>query len=59
MNESENVIEGEDAVKEYCLRIRIPKSFWDKNSAMRDPVIFRMNKDTPHHRTGTLFTWRK
>jgi glutamyl/glutaminyl-tRNA synthetase len=51
----ERMYKGEDAVKEYCLRIRIPTSFWPKNSAMRDPVIFRMNKETSHHRTGTKY----
>jgi len=46
---------GDPSVAAYCLRIRTPKERWAKNSAMRDPVIYRMNADTPHHRTGTKY----
>jgi len=42
---------GTKGFEEWCLRIRIPTSFWKRNSAMRDPVIYRMNTETPHHRT--------
>lgn len=34
-----------------CIRAKL--SVDNPNKAMRDPVIYRCNVDTPHHRTGT------
>lgn len=34
-----------------CIRAKV--SVDDPNKAMRDPVIYRCNVETPHHRTGT------
>ncbi|KAK4168070.1 putative glutamate--tRNA ligase, cytoplasmic [Cladorrhinum sp. PSN259] len=41
---------SEDGVK-WCIRAKV--SVDNPNKAMRDPVIYRCNVDTPHHRTGT------
>ncbi|GFP55638.1 hypothetical protein ACSS6W_008989 [Trichoderma asperelloides] len=38
----------------HCIRAKV--SYDNPNKAMRDPVIYRCNVDTPHHRTGT--TWK-
>ncbi|ADM11114.1 glutamyl tRNA synthetase [Encephalitozoon intestinalis ATCC 50506] len=46
----EEMISGE--ASGYCLRAKIDMS--NCNKAMRDPVIFRMNK-SPHHRTGDKY----
>lgn len=35
----------------HCIRAKL--SYDNPNKAMRDPVIYRCNVDTPHHRTGT------
>ncbi|EFX00299.1 glutamyl-tRNA synthetase [Grosmannia clavigera kw1407] len=37
-----------------CIRAKI--SYDDNNKTMRDPVIYRVNIETAHHRTGT--TWK-
>ncbi|CAG8972139.1 hypothetical protein HYALB_00008145 [Hymenoscyphus albidus] len=37
-----------------CIRAKL--SVDNPNKAMRDPVIYRCNVETPHHRTGT--TWK-
>ncbi|KAK4225469.1 putative glutamate--tRNA ligase, cytoplasmic [Podospora fimiseda] len=41
---------SEEGVK-WCIRAKV--SVDNPNKAMRDPVIYRCNIDTPHHRTGT------
>ncbi|KAK6498727.1 hypothetical protein TWF481_011302 [Arthrobotrys musiformis] len=37
----------------FCVRAKI--SVDDPNKALRDPVIYRCNVETPHHRTGTAW----
>jgi glutamyl-tRNA synthetase len=41
---------GTDEGRRWCLRAKM--SVDNPNKAMRDPVIYRCNIDTPHHRTG-------
>ncbi|CAK7274748.1 hypothetical protein SEPCBS119000_006330 [Sporothrix epigloea] len=38
----------------HCIRAKI--SYDDNNKTLRDPVIYRVNVETAHHRTGT--TWK-
>ncbi|CAK7270186.1 hypothetical protein SEPCBS57363_003977 [Sporothrix epigloea] len=38
----------------HCIRAKI--SYDDNNKTLRDPVIYRVNIETAHHRTGT--TWK-
>jgi glutamyl-tRNA synthetase len=45
---------GSEEGKRWCLRAKM--SVDNPNKAMRDPVIYRVNVGTPHHRTGT--TWK-
>lgn len=45
---------GSDEGRKWCLRAKM--SVDNPNKAMRDPVIYRVNADTPHHRAGT--TWK-
>lgn len=45
---------GSEEGKKWCLRAKM--SVDNPNKAMRDPVIYRVNVGTPHHRTGT--TWK-
>ncbi|OLY80610.1 putative glutamate-tRNA ligase, cytoplasmic [Smittium mucronatum] len=46
------IVMGSEEGQRYCLRAKI--SVDDKNKAMRDPVIYRVNL-TPHHRTGSVY----
>ncbi|VBB75747.1 Putative glutamyl-tRNA synthetase, cytoplasmic [Podospora comata] len=47
----EEMKKGSEEGVRYCLRAKL--SVDNPNKAMRDPVIYRCNVDTPHHRTGT------
>lgn len=47
------MIAGEDKAQSWCIRARL--SVDDPNKAMRDPVLYRCNRDVPHHRTGTKY----
>ena len=42
---------GTEQGRKWCLRAKM--SVDNPNKAMRDPVIYRCNVDTPHHRCGT------
>lgn len=42
---------GTEEGLKHCLRAKV--SVDNPNKAMRDPVIYRCNVETPHHRTGT------
>merc|ERR1712093_892270 len=53
-NRDKSMEEGSDIGRKYCTRAKM--SVDNPNKAMRDPVIYRRNVDTPHHRTGT--TWK-
>lgn len=48
------MMNGSESGRKWCLRAKM--SVDNPNKAMRDPVIYRVNADTPHHRTGT--TWK-
>jgi glutamyl-tRNA synthetase len=50
----EEMKEGTEKGQTYCIRAKM--SVDNPNKAMRDPVIYRCNIETPHHRTGT--TWK-
>lgn len=43
---------GTEEGKRWCLRAKM--SVDNPNKAMRDPVIYRVNSDVPHHRTGCV-----
>ncbi|KAK0667026.1 tRNA synthetases class I, catalytic domain-containing protein [Cercophora samala] len=47
----EEMKKGSEEGVAHCLRAKL--SVDNPNKAMRDPVIYRCNVDTPHHRTGT------
>ena len=42
----------------YCARVMV-STMQDLNKAMRDPVIYRCNVETPHARTGFKYKVRK
>ena len=47
------MIEGKEEAQIFCLRAKM--SVDDNNKAMRDPVIYRCQKNVPHHRTGMKY----
>ena len=47
----EEMKQGSVEGQQHCIRAKL--SVDNPNKAMRDPVIYRCNVDTPHHRTGT------
>jgi glutamyl-tRNA synthetase len=47
------MVAGSEAGVKCCLRFKI--SMTEPNKAMRDPVAYRCNVDTPHHRTGSKY----
>ncbi|KAK3995114.1 putative glutamate--tRNA ligase, cytoplasmic [Cladorrhinum sp. PSN332] len=47
----EEMKKGSDEGLKWCIRAKV--SVDNPNKAMRDPVIYRCNVETPHHRTGT------
>jgi glutamyl-tRNA synthetase len=46
----EEMRKGTEEGQRWCIRAKI--SVDDVNKAMRDPVIYRCNVSSPHHRTG-------
>ena len=47
----EDMKKGSEEGQQNCIRAKL--SVDNPNKAMRDPVIYRCNIETPHHRTGT------
>jgi len=47
----EEMKQGSEEALQNCIRAKL--SVDNPNKAMRDPVIYRCNIETPHHRTGT------
>ncbi|KAK3308523.1 tRNA synthetases class I, catalytic domain-containing protein [Chaetomium strumarium] len=47
----EEMKKGSEEGLQNCIRAKL--SVDNPNKAMRDPVIYRCNVETPHHRTGT------
>jgi glutamyl-tRNA synthetase len=47
----EEMKQGSEEGVQHCIRAKL--SVDNPNKAMRDPVIYRCNIETPHHRTGT------
>jgi glutamyl-tRNA synthetase len=49
----EEMKKGSEIGQANCIRAKM--SVDNPNKAMRDPVIYRCNVETPHHRTGTAW----
>lgn len=49
----EEMKKGSEIGQANCIRAKM--SVDNPNKSMRDPVIYRCNVDTPHHRTGTAW----
>lgn len=47
------MVAGEDTAQAWCLRAKM--SIDSPNKALRDPVMYRCQRDVPHHRTGSAF----
>ena len=46
-------VDGWPKDRQWCIRLKM--NMKDKFKCLRDPVVFRMKMDTPHHRHGTKY----